>query len=426
MNRRSFLHTATTALVACSLPPRAQMRSTPLRPRPSPSQLAWQRDELALFLHFGVNTFTDREWGDGHEDPSIFSPSALDARQWARAARSAGARRPDPDGQASRRLLSLANAHHRALGRGESVAVRAGRRRARVRRRLSRRRIEGRPLSVAVGPQQSGVWRLAEVQRSLLRPAHRAADAVRTDRRGVVRRREWRGTEREAPGLRLAALLRSRAPAATRCGDVLRRRPRRALVRKRERNGRRPELVDGESGRRDLSRRGRPGNHRRVAARRSDGTVWRPAEVDVSIRPGWFYHPAEDAGFALWKTSWSSTSRRSDGTGSCCSTFRRRATVSFMPTDVAAPRRVPRATRLRCSSTTLRADARRATSVIAPGKAELELDLGRAVSVDSRTARGGHHARPECRALYALRRRRRRLAGAIARIYDRLHEAGSF
>src|SRR5207237_8625224 len=61
-------------------------------PRPSPSQLVWQRDELALFLHFGVNTFTDHEWGDGREDPTVFNPTALDARQWARAGRAAGAR----------------------------------------------------------------------------------------------------------------------------------------------------------------------------------------------------------------------------------------------------------------------------------------------------------------------------------------------
>jgi alpha-L-fucosidase len=45
---------------------------------------------LAMFLHFGVNTFTDREWGDGTEDPVIFNPAALDARQWARTARAAG------------------------------------------------------------------------------------------------------------------------------------------------------------------------------------------------------------------------------------------------------------------------------------------------------------------------------------------------
>lgn len=62
------------------------------RPVPSPAQLAWQRDELALFLHFGVNTFTDREWGDGTEDPAIFNPTSLDARQWARTAKAAGFR----------------------------------------------------------------------------------------------------------------------------------------------------------------------------------------------------------------------------------------------------------------------------------------------------------------------------------------------
>jgi len=62
------------------------------RPVPSPAQLAWQRDELALFLHFGVNTFTDREWGDGTEDPAIFMPEKLDARQWARAAKAGGFR----------------------------------------------------------------------------------------------------------------------------------------------------------------------------------------------------------------------------------------------------------------------------------------------------------------------------------------------
>jgi alpha-L-fucosidase len=62
------------------------------RPRPSPSQLLWQRDELAMFIHFGINTFTDREWGDGTEDPMLFAPADLDARQWARVARAAGFR----------------------------------------------------------------------------------------------------------------------------------------------------------------------------------------------------------------------------------------------------------------------------------------------------------------------------------------------
>jgi alpha-L-fucosidase len=62
------------------------------RPVPSLAQLEWQRDELALFIHFGVNTFTNREWGDGREDPSVFAPTGLDVRQWVRVARASGFR----------------------------------------------------------------------------------------------------------------------------------------------------------------------------------------------------------------------------------------------------------------------------------------------------------------------------------------------
>jgi alpha-L-fucosidase len=61
-----------------------------VRPRPTPAQLRYQRAERAQFLHFGINTFTDREWGDGTESPSLFNPRALDARQWTREAKRAG------------------------------------------------------------------------------------------------------------------------------------------------------------------------------------------------------------------------------------------------------------------------------------------------------------------------------------------------
>ena len=99
MYRREFLATTTSALLATpfgrvELPPPVAHHRPPIagRPVPSAAQLAWQRDERAMFLHFGVNTFTDREWGDGTEDPAIFNPTRLDARQWARAARAAGFR----------------------------------------------------------------------------------------------------------------------------------------------------------------------------------------------------------------------------------------------------------------------------------------------------------------------------------------------
>ncbi len=59
-------------------------------PLPSPAQLAWQRTETNAFFHFSPNTYTGREWGDGTESPSLFNPAELDCRQWARAAKAGG------------------------------------------------------------------------------------------------------------------------------------------------------------------------------------------------------------------------------------------------------------------------------------------------------------------------------------------------
>jgi alpha-L-fucosidase len=57
---------------------------------PSPQQLAWQQMEFIAFTHFGINTFTDKEWGEGTESPSLFDPSEFDARQWVKTFRDAG------------------------------------------------------------------------------------------------------------------------------------------------------------------------------------------------------------------------------------------------------------------------------------------------------------------------------------------------
>lgn len=60
--------------------------------KPSPQQVAWQDLEFGVIVHFGTNTFLDREWGDGTADPKVFNPSQADPEQWVRAAKEAGAK----------------------------------------------------------------------------------------------------------------------------------------------------------------------------------------------------------------------------------------------------------------------------------------------------------------------------------------------
>ena len=94
------------SILLCAISSHAQDRRnhTPVKPgateadiirlaaniTPSKEQLRWQEMEMTAFFHFGVNTFTDREWGEGTENPKVFSPSALDARQWVKACKDAG------------------------------------------------------------------------------------------------------------------------------------------------------------------------------------------------------------------------------------------------------------------------------------------------------------------------------------------------
>lgn len=62
-------------------------------PLPSKAQMQYHREELAAFIHFGMNTYYDREWGDGQEDPYYFYPEHLDTDQWIKTLKEAGFKR---------------------------------------------------------------------------------------------------------------------------------------------------------------------------------------------------------------------------------------------------------------------------------------------------------------------------------------------
>jgi alpha-L-fucosidase len=380
MNRRSFLHVTTGAFVACSLPPRAQTRSTPSRPRPSPAQLAWQRDELALFLHFGVNTFTDREWGDGREDPSIFSPSALDASQWARAARNAGAR-----------SLILTAKHHDGFclwpTRTTSHSVAASPWRSGqgdvVREFVEACHTEGLRAGLYLSPWDRNNPAYGDSPKYNDLYCDQLTELL--THYGPIAEVWFDGANGEGPNgkrqiydwPRFFRLVRQLQPNAVMFSDAG------------------PDVrwcgnENGTAGDPNWSTvnpdavtvPGAEGPGVTDALQHGDraGTVWRPAEVDVSIRPGWFYHPAEDDRVRtvdnLESLYFSSVGRN----GKLLLNVPPTRDGLLHSTDFARLA-LFRARLTSLFERDLARDARRAPSVTAPGRADVELDLGRAVPI---------------------------------------------
>ena len=89
---RKSIHLLSLPVVACCLSCTSGkvLPPEPILPVPEPKQVEWQQMETYAFIHFGLNTFNDREWGYGDTDPKTFNPTNLDCEQWAQTLVKAG------------------------------------------------------------------------------------------------------------------------------------------------------------------------------------------------------------------------------------------------------------------------------------------------------------------------------------------------
>ena len=296
MNRRQFVRTTAASLAATCISPRVLRASSALAlARPSASQLLWQRDELAMFLHFGVNTFTDREWGDGREDPAIFNPTQLDARHWMRAAKGGGFRSviltaKHHDGfclwPTKTTTHSVASSPFRS-GKGDVVREMADACRA-----------EGMRPGLYLSPWDRNNPTYGDSQRYNDLYCDQLTELLTNY--GPLAEVWFDGANGEGPNgkrqvydwPRVWALVRKLQPNAVMfsdagpdvrwCGNE------RGTAGDPNWSAQDPRVVTfpGQSGPDvgEVLQHGDP-----------FGTAWRPAECDVSIRRGWFHHPAEDA-----------------------------------------------------------------------------------------------------------------------------------
>ena len=266
----------------------------PRRPVPSPAQLAWQREELAIFLHFGVNTFADREWGDGTEDPAIFNPAALDARQWARTARAAGFR-----------MMILTAKHHDGFCLWPTETTRhsvasspwRGGQGDLVREFVEACRAEQLRVGLYLSPWDRNHPTYGDSPH--YNDVYIAQLTELLTRYGPIAEMWFDGANGEGPNGKRQVYDWPRV-----FGTVKRLQPEAVIFSDAGPDVRWCGNERGEAGDPNWSTvdpaavpfPGATGDGIIAALQHGhpNGSVWRPAESDVSIRPGWFYHPAQD------------------------------------------------------------------------------------------------------------------------------------
>jgi len=294
ISRRRFLMTTAATLAAGALPQRYALADTAnALPRPTPSQWLWQRDEFAMFVHFGVNTYTDREWGLGNEDPAIFNPTALDARQWARTAREAGAR-----------AMILTAKHHDGFCLFPT--------------KTTKHSVESSPWRGGHGDvvrEFADACRAENLRVGLYcSPWDRNSPVYGTDRYsdfyceqltelltryGEINEMWFDGANGEGPGgkrqvydwPRYHALVRKLQPNAVMFSDAG---PDVRWCGNEKGLAGYPNWASVDPAKVPYPGADSPEVTDALLHGDPNGSVWRPAEADVSIRPGWFYHAAED------------------------------------------------------------------------------------------------------------------------------------
>jgi alpha-L-fucosidase len=86
---KTLLRASAIALLCCA-PLQGQKPPAPIYPLPTDRQMAWYEMEMNAFIHFTINTFTDLEWGMGSESPALFNPVSADPTQWTRILKQTG------------------------------------------------------------------------------------------------------------------------------------------------------------------------------------------------------------------------------------------------------------------------------------------------------------------------------------------------
>jgi len=299
MNHFRILFLGLTILISSCQKP--VLPPSPVLPLPTDRQLAWHEMEQYAFVHFTTNTFTDKEWGFGDESESVFNPTAMDVTQWTKTIKEAGLKG-----------LVLTCKHHDGFclwpsqytehsvknspyknGKGNVVDE--------VEKAC---RVDGLKFGVYLSPWDRnradyGSPSYVEYYRNQLKELFAAHSPVfemwfdganggdgyyggANEKRKIDGKNyyDWPTTLNLIRGLEPQVIFFSDAgPDIRWCGNE------RGFVGETNWNTISADtLYAGKSGIQDLLNTGS-----------ENGTSWIPAEVDVSIRPGWFYHAKEDS-----------------------------------------------------------------------------------------------------------------------------------